>query len=54
VYRRIFERLDAITPVRLLPVRDYMYLTAPNVRGLVARSSLWATYPYLDVTPKSK
>ena len=53
VYRRIFERLDAITPVRLLPVRDYMYLTAPNVRGLIARSSLWATYPYLDVTPSS-
>jgi ABC-type transport system substrate-binding protein len=54
VYRRIFERLDAITPVRLLPVRDYMYLTAPNVRGLVARSSLWVMYPYLDVTPKSR
>jgi len=45
--------LDAITPVRLLPTRDYMYVTAPNVRGLLARSSLWAMYPYLDVTPSS-
>jgi ABC-type transport system substrate-binding protein len=54
LYRRIFERLDAITPVRLLPVHDYMYLTASNIRGLVARSSLRAVYPYLDVTPKSR
>ena len=51
VYRRIFERLDAITPVRLLPSSDYMYLTAPNVRGLRARSALWAMYPYIDVAP---
>jgi oligopeptide transport system substrate-binding protein len=51
IYRRIFDRLDAITPVRLLPTRDYMYVTAPNVRGLLARSALWAMYPYIDVTP---
>jgi hypothetical protein len=31
-----------------------MYLTASNIRGLVARSSLRAVYPYLDVTPKSR
>jgi ABC-type transport system substrate-binding protein len=53
LYRRLLERLDTLTPVRLLPVRDYMYLTAPNVRGLVARPSLWAMYPYLDVVPSS-
>jgi ABC-type transport system substrate-binding protein len=53
VYRRIFDRLDSLTPVRMLPTRDYMYLTAPNVRGLLARSSLRAMYPYLDVTASS-
>ena len=53
VYRRIFERLDTITPVRLMPTRDYMFLTAPNVRGLRVHSTLWPIYPYLDLTPSS-
>jgi ABC-type transport system substrate-binding protein len=54
VYKRVFERLDVLTPVRLLPAHDEMYLAAPTIRGLAIHPVLLAPYPYLDVMAKSK
>jgi ABC-type transport system substrate-binding protein len=55
IYRRLVERVNALTPVRPLPVRDVIYLLAPGVQGLVihpAPGPNFAPYPYLDVAPK--
>jgi ABC-type transport system substrate-binding protein len=54
LYRRIFERLNALVPVRLLPIRDNMYLTAANLRGFLIHPALLALYPYVEIAPKSK
>ena len=57
LYRRMIERLDVLTPVRLLPARDEMFLTAPTIRGLLihpAPGANYAAFPYLDVTANSK
>jgi hypothetical protein len=53
----MIERLDVLTPVRLLPTPDEMFLTAPTIRGLLIHPAPGANYvafPYLDVTPNSK
>lgn len=54
LYQHLFERLDTLAPVRLLPNQDTMYLVAPNVQGFLIHPALLALYPYLDLTPKSK
>ena len=57
LYRRMTERLDALQPVRLLPARAAMFLTAPNIKGLLIHPALgdnFVAFPYLDVTPRGK
>lgn len=54
LYRRLIERLDVLTPIRLLPNSDDFYLAAPNIRGLLIHPALPAVFPYLDVTANSK
>jgi ABC-type transport system substrate-binding protein len=57
LYRRLIERLDTLMPVRLLPTPDQMFLTAPELRGLLIHPALGANFvafPYLDLTPKAK
>jgi ABC-type transport system substrate-binding protein len=53
LYHRMLERLNALAPVRLVPVPDDMYLTASYVRGLVVHPAFgdnFAIFPYVDVT----
>jgi ABC-type transport system substrate-binding protein len=54
LYRRMIERLEVLAPVRLLPTSDDIYITAPNIRGLLDHPAILALYPYLDVTPRTK
>jgi len=55
LYRRLVDRLNTITPVRLMPQRDELYLVAPGVRGFLihpAPGPNYAAYPYVDVSGK--
>jgi oligopeptide transport system substrate-binding protein len=57
LYRHLVERLNVLTPVRLVPVPDEIYLTAPTIRGLLvhpAPGPNYAPFPYLDVAAKAK
>jgi len=57
LYRRMFARLDALTPIRLIPVPDDMYLVAPHIEGLVIHPAFgdnFAVFPYLDVAKNAK
>jgi ABC-type transport system substrate-binding protein len=55
LYRLLIDRLNALTPVRLMPQRDELYLVAPGVRGFVihpAPGPNYAAFPYIDVRTK--